>query len=93
MLPQHPHDLLQSAVALQGDELVVRHLRDVKAALATHKLSTGELVQVRALPLVLLGARGGCSRNQLLVSRRLQQHMQSLNKLSGVYMLLARTDL
>ncbi len=46
IIPQHPKDLLQSAVALKGDELVVRHLRDVKAALALHKLSTGEKVQV-----------------------------------------------
>jgi hypothetical protein len=47
IIPQHPKDLLQSAVALKGDALVVRHLRDVKAALALHKLSSGDKVQVR----------------------------------------------
>jgi hypothetical protein len=48
IIPQHPKDLLQSAVALKGDALVVRHLRDVKAALALHKLSSGDKVQVSA---------------------------------------------
>lgn len=47
VIPQHPKHLLQSAVALKGDALVVRHLADVKAALALHKLSSGERVQVR----------------------------------------------
>jgi hypothetical protein len=47
VIPQHAKDLLQSAVALKGDALVVRHLRDVKAALALHKLSSGDKVQVR----------------------------------------------
>eukprot|EP00878_Enallax_costatus_P029867 GHUV01032432.1.p1 GENE.GHUV01032432.1~~GHUV01032432.1.p1 ORF type:complete len:735 (+),score=227.44 GHUV01032432.1:207-2411(+) len=62
VIPQHPKDLLQSAVALQGDELVVRHLRDVKGALARHKLSTGELVQEFDLPGI--GSVGGFSGNR-----------------------------
>lgn len=59
VIPQHPKDLLQSALALKGDELVVRWLRDVKSALSRHKLSTGELVQEFELPGI--GSVGGFS--------------------------------
>lgn len=34
---QHPKDLLQSAVALQGDNLVLRYLSDVAGKLALHR--------------------------------------------------------
>ena len=37
VVPQHPKDLLQSAVALAGDNLVLRYLRDVRGALALHR--------------------------------------------------------
>lgn len=59
VIPQHPKHLLQSAVALKGDALVVRHLADVKAALALHKLSSGERVQEFELPGI--GSIGGFS--------------------------------
>lgn len=36
-MPQHPKDLLQSAVALKGDNLALRYLRDVRGALSLHK--------------------------------------------------------
>jgi hypothetical protein len=58
-VPQHPKDLLQSAVALQGDNLMLRYLRDVRAALALHRLSDGGLVRELALP--GLGSVGGFS--------------------------------
>eukprot|EP00879_Flechtneria_rotunda_P018448 GHRR01019352.1.p1 GENE.GHRR01019352.1~~GHRR01019352.1.p1 ORF type:complete len:520 (+),score=168.42 GHRR01019352.1:95-1654(+) len=62
IVPQHPKDLLQSAVALQGDALVVRHLRDVKSALGLHELSTGKLLQEFQLPGI--GSVGGFSGNR-----------------------------
>jgi hypothetical protein len=37
VVPQHPKDLLQSAVALEGDNLVLRYLRDVRGTLALHR--------------------------------------------------------
>ncbi|KAF8058088.1 Prep [Scenedesmus sp. PABB004] len=62
VVPQHPRDLLQSAVALAGDELVLRHLRDVKSALALHRLSTGE--RVREFELPGIGSVSGFSGNR-----------------------------
>ena len=37
VVAHHPKDLLQSAVALKGDNLVLRYLRDVRGTLALHK--------------------------------------------------------
>lgn len=50
VVPQHAKDLLQSAVALKGDNLVLRYLRDVRGTLALHKLSDGSLVTDFPLP-------------------------------------------
>ncbi|KIZ07661.1 prolyl endopeptidase [Monoraphidium neglectum] len=59
VVPQHPKDLLQSAVALEGDNLVLRYLRDVRGTLALHRLSDGGLVTDFALPGI--GSIGGFS--------------------------------
>lgn len=37
VVPHHPKDLLQSAVALKGDNLALRYLKDVRSTLALHK--------------------------------------------------------
>lgn len=50
IVPQHPKDVLKSAVALQGDNLVLKYLSDVKSVLQLHRLTTGELVQPFPLP-------------------------------------------
>ncbi|GBF88266.1 prolyl endopeptidase [Raphidocelis subcapitata] len=55
----HPRDLLQSAVALKGDSLALRYLRDVRGALALHRLSDGGLVREFKLPGI--GCIGGFS--------------------------------
>ncbi|KAI8465889.1 MAG: prolyl oligopeptidase [Monoraphidium minutum] len=58
-VPQHGRDLLQSAAALAGDNLVLRYLRDVRGALALHRLSDGGLVREVELPGI--GSIGGFS--------------------------------
>lgn len=59
VVPHHPKDLLQSAVALKGDNLVLRYLRDVRGTLALHRLTDGHLVQ--EFPLPGIGSIGGFS--------------------------------
>jgi len=50
LVPQHERDVLKSAVALKGDHLVVRYLRDVRGALQLRSLATGALVREFSLP-------------------------------------------
>lgn len=56
IIPQHPKDLLKSAVALKGDFLLVRYLKDVAGTLQLHQLSSGKLLQ--EVPIPVLGSIG-----------------------------------
>ncbi|EFJ43160.1 hypothetical protein VOLCADRAFT_119179, partial [Volvox carteri f. nagariensis] len=58
-IPQHDKDVLKGVLALKGDTMVVRYLRDVAAALQLRSLSTGSLV--RELPLPGPGSVGALS--------------------------------
>lgn len=57
LVPQHEKDVLQSASALKGDNLVAMYLRDVKGVLQLRTLSTGALV--RELPVPGVGSISG----------------------------------
>jgi len=50
VIPEHEADVLQSAVALKGDHLVTRYLRDVAGVLQLRSLSTGAVLRDLALP-------------------------------------------
>ncbi|KAL6754676.1 prolyl oligopeptidase [Haematococcus lacustris] len=50
LIPEHPRDVLKSAVALKGDALVVRYLRDVRGALQLRSLASGSLRKEFELP-------------------------------------------
>jgi prolyl oligopeptidase len=56
ILPHHPKDLLKSAVALKGDFLLARYLKDVAGTLQLHQLSSGKLLQ--DVPMPVLGSVG-----------------------------------
>ncbi|KAG2433756.1 hypothetical protein HXX76_008118 [Chlamydomonas incerta] len=58
-IPQHPKDVLKGALALKGDVLVVRYLRDVVAALQLRQLGSGQLT--KELPLPGVGSVGAMS--------------------------------
>ena len=69
IIPQHSKDLLQSAVALKGDFLVTRYLRDVVGVLQLHKLSTGEMLQPLVLPgLGSIGISGSRKSTEFFLS-------------------------
>jgi len=69
VIPQHSKDLLQSAVALKGDFLVTRYLRDVVGVLQLHKLSTGEMLQPLVLPgLGSIGISGSRKSTEFFLS-------------------------
>jgi hypothetical protein len=69
-VPHHPKDLLQSAVALKGDNLALRYLRDVRGALALHRCGEGA---ARAPPRrgVRLAMHGVAESQALCASRHL----------------------
>ena len=50
LIEEHEKDVLQSAVALKGDHLVLRYLRDVRGKLELRSLATGGLVTELKLP-------------------------------------------
>lgn len=50
VVPEHPKDLLQSVVALKGDLVVTRYLRDVCSVLELRRLSDGQLLHTFELP-------------------------------------------
>ncbi|PNW76248.1 hypothetical protein CHLRE_12g542100v5 [Chlamydomonas reinhardtii] len=58
-IAQHPKDVLRGALALKGDVLVVRYLRDVVAALQLRQLGSGALT--KELPLPGVGSVGAMS--------------------------------
>jgi hypothetical protein len=69
VIPQHPDDLLQSAVALKGDFLVTRYLRDVVGVLQLHELSTGKMLQPLKLPgLGSIGISGSRKSTEFFLS-------------------------
>jgi len=59
VIPQHPKDVLQGVVALKGDLVVARWLRDCVSGLELRALATGALL--RPLPLPSLGDVGAVS--------------------------------
>ncbi|GIL73545.1 hypothetical protein Vretimale_5243 [Volvox reticuliferus] len=59
-IPQHDKDVLKGVLALKGDTMVVRYLRDVAAALQLRSLSSGYLIRDLTLPgLGSVGALSG----------------------------------
>jgi prolyl oligopeptidase len=50
LVEEHDKDVLQSAVALKGDHLVLRYLHDVRGKLELRSLSTGAFVTELKLP-------------------------------------------
>lgn len=62
LIDEHDKDVLQSAVALKGDHLVLRYLHDVKGKLELRSLSSGALVKELKLPGI--GSVSGFSGNR-----------------------------
>ncbi|GLC56852.1 hypothetical protein PLESTB_001156200 [Pleodorina starrii] len=59
-VPQHDKDVLKGVLALKGDKMVVRYLRNVAAALQLRSLSSGALLRELSLPgLGSVGALSG----------------------------------
>ncbi|KAG2492766.1 hypothetical protein HYH03_008931 [Edaphochlamys debaryana] len=58
-IAQHEKDVLKGALALKGDALVVRYLRDVVASLQLRSLATGALVRELPLGVGSVGSMSG----------------------------------
>ncbi|KAG2492774.1 hypothetical protein HYH03_008938 [Edaphochlamys debaryana] len=58
-IAQHEKDVLKGAMALKGDALVVRYLRDVVASLQLRSLATGALVRELPLGVGSVGSMSG----------------------------------
>lgn len=67
VIPQHPQDLLQWAVLLQGGLLAVCYLHDVKAKLQLHRFSDGTVSKELPLPgVVSIGGFSGSHKHSTM---------------------------